>query len=194
MDNKKKIILALGLILILALLVLIIWQLKFGNQPVAPVVEVGNQFVPDASQSSSTPRDWEETDDRKAVPEGVIVPTMTTVVPDNLKEQIAVPTAVVPVVEGSSAQIRIFSIKAEADKFIPEKIIVNQGDTDHIEFTAVDKNYDFTLSGYNMKQTPQQGETKSLEFQALQDGDFIYYCSACGGLQSGPQGHIIVVK
>lgn len=194
MDNKKKIILVLGFILILALLALILWQLKYGNQSVVPIVEVGNQFVPDASQSSSTPRDWEETDTRKAVPEGVTVPEMQTIVPDNLKEQIAVPTAAVPVVEGSSAQIRIFNVKAQADKFIPEKIIVNQGDTVHIEFTAVDKAYDFTLSGYNMKQAPKQGETKQLEFQALQDGDFIYYCSACGGLQSGPQGHIIVVK
>lgn len=194
MNNNKKIILALGLIIILALSALILWQLKFGNQPLAPVVEVGNQFVPDASQSSSTPRDWEETDTRKAVLEGVVVPEMNTIVPENLKNQIAVPTASVPVAEGLSAQIRIFSIKAEADKFIPEKIIVNQGDTVHIEFTAVDKNYDLTLSGYSMKQTLKQGETKPLEFQALKDGDFIYYCSVCGGLQSGPQGHIIVVK
>jgi plastocyanin len=194
MDNKKKIILALGFILILALLVVILWQFKFGSQMATPVVETGNQFVPDANQSSSTPRDWAETDVRKAVPEGVVVPEMTTVVPDNLKNQIAVPTATVPVVEGSSAQIRMFNVRAETDKFIPEKIIVNKGDTVHIEFTAVDKDYDFTLSGYGMKQAPKQGETKSLEFQALQDGDFIYYCAACGGLQSGPQGHIIVVK
>lgn len=194
MDNKKKIILALGFILILALLVVILWQFKFGGQLATPVVETGNQFVPAASQSSSTPRDWAETDVRKAVPEGVVVPEMTTVVPDNLKNQIAVPVATTPVTAGAAAQIRIFNIRAEADKFIPEKMIVNKGDTVHVEFTAVDKDYDLTISGYNMKQSPKQGETKSLEFQALQDGDFIYYCTTCGGLSSGPQGHIIVVK
>src|SRR5680860_139718 len=192
MNNKKKIILALGLIFILALLVLILWQLKFGSEPVAPIVKVDNPFLPNASQTSSTtPRDWEETIVRKAVPVGAVVPEVNTVIPDNLKDQIAVPTASVPVVEGAEAKLRLFEVRAEADKFIPEKIIVNQGDTVHIDFTAVDKDYDFTLSGYNMKQAPKKGETKSLEFQALQDGDFIYYCSACGGLEAGPQGHII---
>jgi plastocyanin len=194
MDNKKKIILILGLALILILVALIIWQLKTGANKPMPIEKVDNPFLPDTSQSSTTPRDWEETDTRKAVPEGVTVPEMNTVIPDNLKDQIAVPEASVPVVAGSESQLRIFSVRAEADKFIPEKIIVNSGDTVHIEFSAIDKDYDLTLSGYNMKQSAKKGETKSLEFQALRDGDFIYYCQACGGLQSGPQGHIIIVK
>lgn len=195
MDNKKKIILILGSAFILVLVAIVIWQLKTNaNQPL-PLEEVDNPFLPDTNQSSTTPRDWAETDVRKEVPVGVIVPETTSTVPAILKDKIAIPETTAPANPGGTdAMTRAYSVRAEADTFIPEKIIVNMGDTVQINFTAIDKDYDVVLSGYNMKQNIKKGNTRLFEFQALRDGDFIYYCQTCGGLTSGPQGHVIVVK
>jgi hypothetical protein len=35
-----------------------------------------------------------------------------------------------------------------------------------------------------MKQTAKKGEGKVLEFQAVTEGKFLFYCDACGGLNS----------
>jgi plastocyanin len=194
MDNKKKIILILCLGLIIILVAVIFWQLKTNTNQTAPTETIDNPFVPNES-ASGTPRDWAETEVRKEVPVGVVVPEPTSTVPAILKDKIAIPETTAPANPGGTdAMTRAYSVRAEADKFIPEKIIVNMGDTVQINFTAIDKDYDVVLSGYNMKQNITKGNTRLFEFQALQDGDFIYYCKTCGGLESGPQGHIIVVK
>lgn len=194
MDNKKKIILIFGLGLIIILVAVVVWQLKSNTNQVAPTETVANPFVP-GEGASTTPRDWAETDVRKEVPVGVVVPEPTSTVPAILKDKVAIPETTAPANPGNTeAMTRAYSVRAEADKFIPEQIIVNQGDTVQINFTAVDKAYDIVLSGYNMKQSLAPGQTKLFEFQALQDGDFIYYCKTCGGLETGPKGHIIVVK
>jgi hypothetical protein len=43
-----------------------------------------------------------------------------------------------------------------------------------------------------MKQTADKGQTKALEFQAVNSGKFTYYCDLCGGLTSKTIGYIIV--
>ena len=195
MDSKKKTILSLGLVLIAVLIAVIILQLQERDAPLNTETKINNPFLP-SGQENLTPQDWQATEVRKPVPVGTVVPEIDTEMPAGLKDKIAVPEATAPVnpTSGSDAQIRTYTVRAEANKFIPEKIIVNQGDIVHIDFTAVDKDYDFVLGGYNMKQNVKAGGTASLEFQALKDGDFIYYCNTCGGLEAGPQGHIIVVK
>ena len=45
-----------------------------------------------------------------------------------------------------------------------------------------------------MKQTAKKGETKVLEFQANQDGNFLYYCEVCGGVNGNVKGNIIIAK
>jgi len=104
------------------------------------------------------------------------------------------PTVVAPAAPGVESNYRSFDIKAEEGKFIPNKIIANQGDTVHINFTAVDKGYDIIFPSYGMKQIAKIGQTKVLEFQALSDGSFLYYCEVCGGADSLATGQIIVVK
>jgi plastocyanin len=194
MDNKKKIILIFGLGLIIILVAVMIWQLKTDTNQLAPTETVNNPFVP-GEGASTTPRDWAETDVRKEVPVGVVVPEPTSTVPAILKDKVAIPETTAPANPGGTdAMTRAYSVRAEADKFIPEQIIVNLGDTVQVNFTAIDKDYDVVLSGYNMKQNIKKGDTRLFEFQALQDGDFIYYCQTCGGLETGPKGHIIVVK
>jgi len=194
MNNKRIwIISILGLVLV-ALLMLIIKDLFFS----APQNSISSQTLPTVdntglsniieSQSSGTDVF------RQEVPVNVKVPEVNTVLSEAEKKVIAVPTVVVPAAPGATAQLRNFNIFAEGGKFIPSQIIANVGDTVHINFTAVDKDYDIVFPSYNMKQVATQGQTKILEFQALEDGSFLYYCESCGGSNSATDGKIIIVK
>lgn len=134
---------------------------------------------------------FQETDTRQAVPEGTKAPEVGEQVSDN---NIAVPIAVTGVVPGSDKKVRTYDITANGGVFAPSTIIGNQGDTIHINFTAVDKDYDITFPDYSMKQTAKKGEKKILEFQAQNEGKFVYYCESCGGINSSAKGFIIVAK
>jgi len=131
---------------------------------------------------------------RQEAPVITRIPDANEVLPAAQQKEIAVPTVVVPAAPGVDSKFRNFNITAEGGKFIPEKIIVQVGDTVHVNFTAVDKDYDITFPSYNMKQTAKQGQTKILEFQAVQDGSFLYYCESCGGAEGTTKGNIIIVK
>jgi len=197
-SRERKLIIIFGIVLIVFLIVIIIWDLSRVKQTVGPTIIIPDYsaFIPgDATTTSDTlPRDWETTEDRKPVPVGVKVPTENEVVPESLKDVIAVPKEVIQAAPGVESQIRVFDIKGENGKFIPEKVIVNYNDTVRINFTAVDGDYNVIFSGYNMMQSAKVGETKILEFQANQDGRFSYYCEICGGFSKGVPGEIIVVK
>jgi plastocyanin len=128
---------------------------------------------------------------KSAVPAGTVVPGVgATSTPKN----VAVPQVVTPAAPGVSAQLRVFNISADKDAFAPSTVIANEGDTVHINFTAVDKTYDITFPDYGMKQTAAAGETKILEFQATSPGKFAYYCESCGNSATSPSGYIIIVS
>ncbi|MDA2936238.1 cupredoxin domain-containing protein [Patescibacteria group bacterium AH-259-L05] len=106
---------------------------------------------------------------------------------------IAIPEVTAAAAPGVEARFRRFFISIENDRYVPSEVIVNTGDTVHIDFTAVDKTYDITLPDYGMKQIVATGETKIFEFQAVNTGKFLYYCDLCGGVKGKVTGHIIVV-
>lgn len=111
--------------------------------------------------------------------------------PEN--ESIAVPVSVADAATGvTDSHLRTFLISAEDGKFTPSVIIVYKNDTVHINFTAIDGEYDITVPDYGLQQITQQGETKPLEFRAEKEGEFAYYCELCGGPSSGVGGKIIV--
>ena len=196
-SRERKLIIIFGIVLIVFLIVVVIWDINKAKKNIGPTIIIPNYsaYIPDNETASDTlPHDWEATADRRPVPTGVKVPTENEVVPDNLKEIIAVPKEVIQAAPGIESQIRIFDIRGETGKFIPEKVIVNFGDTVRINFTAIDGDYDVIFTGYNMRQSAKTGETKILEFQANQDGRFSYYCEACGGFSKGTPGEIIVIK
>ena len=126
-----------------------------------------------------------------SVPEGTVVPEQGE---EGISEEVAIPVNVTNAAPDVEAKFRSFDISAENDKFVPSNIIVNLGDTVHIDFTAVDKSYDITFPDYGMKQVSQKGETKILEFQAVEEGKFAYYCESCGGLDSTTKGYIFIVN
>ncbi len=197
-SRERKLIIIFGIVLIVFLIVVVVWDISKTKENFGPTIIIPDYsaFIPggETNTSDTLPRNWEETDYRKPVPVGVKVPTENEAVPDNLKEIIAVPKEVIQAAPGIESQIRVFDIRGETGKFIPEKVIVNFNDTVRINFTAIDGDYDVIFTGYNMTQSAKTGETKILEFQANQDGRFSYYCETCGGFSPGAPGEIIVVK
>lgn len=122
------------------------------------------------------------------------IPEANEVLPAEQQKIIAVPTVVVPAAPGVESNFRNFNISGEGGKFVPEKIIAKVGDTVHVNFSAVDRDYDIVFPSYNMQQFAKQGQTKVLEFQALQSGSFLYFCESCGGVNSAAKGTIIIVE
>jgi plastocyanin len=157
-----------------------------------------NTNSPAANQSEETPGEGTTTEVKDAfreeVPTDIKVPEVGEKLTEAEAKITAVPTVVTPAAPGVSAQFRSFDIKAENNQYVPLKVIGRVGDTIHVNFTAVDKDYDIVFPSYNMKQTAKKGETKILEFQAVQEGSFTYYCEMCGGADGPTKGNIIIAK
>ncbi len=196
--RKQKIILMiLGIAVVIVLALIIFLEMK--NRQIGKIVPPdtsssidGNVYVPD-DEAATRPHDWEETELRQPVPVDIKVPEVGENIPTELVDVVAVPEQSIDTgTEGNN--FRIFRVRAENDKFLPSQVIANFRDMVHIELMAIDKDYDLVLSGYNMMIKAKQGETKAVEFQAVQDGRFIYYCESCGGVNSTARGEIIIVK
>jgi len=188
--DKKKILIVLGVVVI-AILAVLIFLNQRANQAKLKVDDVIIPVVPEKKIVEEViPPDKL----RVAVPKDIKVPEPNAPLSATEKTEIAVPTISVPAAPGVAANYRSFEVRAENNKFTPAKIIVNLGDTVHINLTAVDKDYDLTFKSYNLKQTALKGQTKPLEFQAGQAGNYLYYCELCGGVDGPTTGNIIITK
>jgi len=192
LDNKRILIIGILVFVLLALFIIVI---KTSNQKPAPVTKapanvpnVQDIVIPEALDGAGKDQFREE------VPDNIQVPSVDTVLTEAEKKVIAVPTVVIDAAPGTVAQFRNFNISAIGGKFVPAQVIANSGDTIHVNFTAVDGDYDIVFPSYSMKQVARQGQTKILEFQAVTDGSFLYYCDACGGPEGPTTGKIIIVK
>lgn len=108
-------------------------------------------------------------------------------------KDVAVPQNVAPGAPSGNTKLRIFGISVSGDKFTPNAVIVNFGDTVHINLTASDKDYDFFQPDYGLLAVLTKGQTKAAEFQATAAGKFTFYCRSCGGPAKGPVGYLVVV-
>lgn len=185
MEKSSKVIVISGIVILFALFVA--YGLYTRSDQKAVENGISNQI--NSVESSALERQGPTpTVTQAPVPKNIKV----TEPGDKITAGIAVPITVQPAAPGVSAKFRAFNIKAEKNKFDPSTVIVKVGDTVHINFTAVDKTYDFVLPDYGMIQTAGPGETRIVEFQALTQGKYIYYCKLCGGLDSTAVGYVIV--
>jgi|GEM_PF-496587 hypothetical protein len=198
LDSRKKIIIigAVALILIVVIVLLVTTNKPKTNTTTNPTntqTQTGTDITSDqipTDKGTTTVVDKYRTE----VPANIVVPDQNTQLSEAEKKVTAIPTVVTAAAPGVEAQFRSFDIKAEGGVFTPSKIIARVGDTVHVNFTAVDKDYDIVFPSYNMKQSAKKGQTKILEFQAVTEGSFLYYCNACGGETSNTKGNIIVAK
>ncbi len=106
---------------------------------------------------------------------------------------VAAPTVVASGSPSGVTSYRSFDIKISGNAFSPNTVIVNEGDTVHINLTAADAAYDFTQPDYGVNLQLAKGQTKFLQFDADMTGKFTFYCKSCGGPSKGPTGYIEVV-
>jgi heme/copper-type cytochrome/quinol oxidase subunit 2 len=106
---------------------------------------------------------------------------------------VAVPSVVAAGSVTGDTSYRSFNIKESASAFTPSMIIVNEGDTAHINLTASGGKVDFTQPDLGLSLTVPAGATKVVQFDADAAGKFTFYCKSCGGPSKGPVGYIEVV-
>lgn len=175
--NKMKKLLVPA-VLVFCLLFFIVFYISFksfSKRPVAPSSQKAVSNSQTANVSSAPELEKEVTsvdmDTRNLkVPEPGEKPQDNTV---------GVPSVIYPI-KNTSAYIRGYNLMAENNSFNPQKIIVYQNDVVRIFVTAKDKAYDFGVPQFGISLGKiNQGETKTVEFQATQPGAFIIKCSDC---------------
>ncbi len=92
-----------------------------------------------------------------------------------------------------------FDVEAAQWEFIPDEIVVNEGDHVRITFTSTMSEQDqyllhsFSLNAYDIAVDLPVGESVTVEFVADQVGEFGYDCSVfCGDLHNDMLGTVIV--
>lgn len=127
---------------------------------------------------------------RMPIDPSVVAPAADSQVSQN----IAQPVSVSPLMRNSKYKLRAFRISIADNKFLPDTVIVEIGDAAHIDFIAVDKDYDIYQPEYGFKQTVKKGETGSVEFRADATGTYTFFCVRCGGPSEGPRGYLMVTE
>lgn len=152
----------------------------------AAVRSGGNAAVNGGGASGSAPSST--TAQPLSAPVAVPAQNATTVPPG-----VAAPTLVAPGSPSGATSFRSFNVTVTAQAFSPSTIIVNQGDTVHINITASGGAYDFTQQDLGLMLKVPAGETKVVQFDATSPGKFTFYCTSCGGPSKGPVGYVEVV-
>ena len=182
MGNKKNLylylILAAIVVLGIAAAVLYVPSKKVKKPSEQPVTSQPAEEVEQVEKNYTT-----------SVPENIEVPNKIdegATSTKEIEEGVAIPEVQTQAAPGVEAELRKFSVKAENNVFTPNKIIVYKGDTVHIEFSAVDKDYDFSIPAvYGISRQVKKGSKAPLEFQAYQEGQFDIICKLCGDKKMG---------
>lgn len=159
MDKKRLIIVAL---VILIVAVGVVWH----KMSPSPITSVSPGKTDEQSQNAVSPT-------RKEAPKNIVVPEPNST---GQEADVAVPKSSVPAAPGVEAKLRTFEIIAANGKYNPSTVIVQVGDTVHINFKADDDVYDIVFPDYGLRQYAKKGETKIIEFSATIDGQFVFYC------------------
>jgi plastocyanin len=183
MQITKKEIMIVGGVVVLIVIVVLVGFWLYGNGGLfsgsTQSLESGN--LPATSTTSGPPPG--------PVPVGTTVPNEGAA---NTPANVAVPVVQAPANPSGDTTYRSFNINIKGGAYSPSTVIVKEGDIVNLRLTAVDANYGFAQSDYGFNTAIAQGKTKTIQFQAVQVGDFAFYCPSCGGPSKGPVGHIIV--
>ena len=126
---------------------------------------------------------------REAAPANIAVPDEKA---SGTPANVAIPKVTGPANPMNTATFRSYDIKVTGDRFVPDTVIVNVGDSVQMDFMAVDKEYDLTQADFGIKTPLPKGVKKTWGMTATTQGDFLFYCVSCGGPEKGPQGHLII--
>jgi nitrous-oxide reductase len=96
--------------------------------------------------------------------------------------------------DGNNVEIWMTVVRSH---FKPERIEIKKGDHVVWHMTNLEQTRDathgFALSGYNINLSLEPGETQTIEFDAVMDGTFTYYCTEfCSALHLEMLGYLLV--
>lgn len=92
---------------------------------------------------------------------------------------VAVPTSVD---KQGSYVVRVFEIQGNNNKYVPDVIVVNEGDTVDLRVKAVDETYDFFVPDFGAYKKILKGETGRVQFDADLYGQYEFFCKdSCTG-------------
>jgi nitrous-oxide reductase len=96
--------------------------------------------------------------------------------------------------DGNNVEIWMTVVRSH---FKPERIEIKKGDHVVWHMTNLEQTRDathgFALSGYNINLSLEPGETQTIEFDAIMDGTFTYYCTEfCSALHLEMLGYLLV--
>lgn len=78
-------------------------------------------------------------------------------------------------------RVRVITIKARLYEFIPDTIVVNEGDLVRLQITSEDVEHGFAIWSYGIDYALPPGQTVSIEFFANRTGRHFFHCSVyCG--------------
>lgn len=172
---EKKYLLIIGIIVLAVIIAGAVWYKispdSFKSVFSPAIIGEPKSETTDINKNSAFPT-------RKEVPANVSVPEPGS---NGANADVAVPKSSIPAAPGlEDKKLRTFDIVASGGKYSPSTIIVNIGDTVHVNFKAEDNVYDIFFPDYGLYQQAKQGETRIVEFGATTDGQFSFYCeNAC---------------
>jgi cytochrome c oxidase subunit 2 len=96
-------------------------------------------------------------------------------------------------VVNGGGDVKEFTMTAKQWEFVPNTIIVNQGDTVKLTITSVDVTHGFNLPAFGIKEILDPGKTVRVEFVADKEGTFTFACHIpCGRGHGTMNGKLIV--
>ncbi len=94
----------------------------------------------------------------------------------------------------ATVAVKEFNMTATRFQFDPATVTVNRGDMVVINVHNIDTvTHGFSLATYNITESIDPGQTKTIRFMAAEAGEFNFFCSVfCGSGHSDMRGKIIV--
>ena len=111
---------------------------------------------------------------------------------EKINENIVSPSENILIDDKIRTNFKTFDVEIKNDQFLPSILRVYKNDVLEINLKSLDKDYDIYLESYNLKIFLKKDEIKTVNFQALKEGIFNFYCSLCENKEK-IVGKIIVV-
>ena len=185
-DEQKKLAIEIGagLLALVAIFAIIYFGTK-GKQGVSNTASNGTStkvlgqdaFRPDNVKALATV----EGGTRETISETIATPEVGA---KNVPANVAVPVGVVP---QKFTSYRKYAMTGNNGVFSPSTFVIDERDNVEIAFTAVDADYNFSISDWGVTQNIKKGETGTVMFQGADFGQFKITCKAtvCKNEQAG---------
>lgn len=177
-NNQKKTYIIIGVIVLVFVLIFLAFILRRPSTQTSPTTSQKATAVGYvANNSNALPT--VEGGTREKVTTNIPTPGVNAA---NLPSNVAIP---INVTKTGSVSFRQFDIKGQGNKFVPSTIIVNAGDIIDLKIDAVDGNYSVDFPDFGISVSANQGQTGHAQFQAVNYGQYQFFCKVCNGNVTG---------